>query len=234
MPAPTQTGSAATSVSKAAREPRPRAGRHLKDELHALKRQRILEVAAALFFERGYNGAPVDAIADQLHVTKPFIYSCFKNKEAILAEICETGIDESTAALDDALAGAGSFRARFIDAIWRVGDIVISRQAYVVVYLREMKKLGESDARRILRRRLKFDQKIANFLNEGIAAGEFKGGPAAMEAIWIGGLVSWLSLWYSRDGKLAAQDVLIGLVEAGLQLAGAPPLTPAEKDGLGR
>jgi len=52
----------------------------LKDEVFELKRQRILDVASALFFELGYKGTSVDAIAERMHVTKPFVYYHFDTK----------------------------------------------------------------------------------------------------------------------------------------------------------
>src|SRR5258707_2085413 len=60
----------------------------MRDELKDFKRKRILDVASELFFELGYNGTSIDAIADRLHATKPFIYYHFENKADILAGVC--------------------------------------------------------------------------------------------------------------------------------------------------
>ncbi len=206
--------------------------RHLKKELLTLKRNRILEEATELFFDQGYSGTTVDEIAARLQVTKPFIYSYFKNKEAILAAICETGISEALDVLRAVLAAKGSYRDQLIQTLWQVGDMVIVRQPCVVIYTREMKKLNPDDAQRILSKRSEFDQRIAKLIDDGVKAGEFAAGPHAMDAIWIGGLISWLPVWYSASGKLSKKDVLFGLVEAGLKLIGAGQLTDLEKAGL--
>ena len=55
-------------------------------EVYELKRERILEAAAELFAERGYNGTSMAAIADALGATKPFVYYHFKDKHEILRE----------------------------------------------------------------------------------------------------------------------------------------------------
>src|SRR5713101_974989 len=60
----------------------------MRDELKDFKRKRILDVASELFFELGYKGTSIDAIADRLHATKPFIYYHFENKADILAGVC--------------------------------------------------------------------------------------------------------------------------------------------------
>lgn len=206
--------------------------RHLKQELLALKTNSILEAATKLFFEHGYSGTTLDAIAGQLQVTKPFIYSYFKNKEAILAAICETGISESLQVLDIALNTEGSYREKLIQTLWQVGDLVIMRQPYVVIYMREMKKLKAEDAERILQKRLDFDHKIAKLIDDGVAAGEFDAGSHIMDAIWIGGLISWLPNWYSAGGKISRSEVLVGLVEAGIRLIGATSLSEEERSAL--
>ena len=66
--------------------------------------------------------------------------------------------------LDRALEHPGSYRETLIEVIRKVGEIVIERQEYVVVYLREMKHLSEADHDRILRMRQEFDHKVAEFV----------------------------------------------------------------------
>jgi len=202
---------------------------HLKDELLAFKRNRILEEATILFFDQGYAGTTIDAIAKRLQVTKPFIYSYFKNKEAILAAVCETGVNESLEALQKALSTDGTYRDIFIQTLWQVGNVVIKRQPCIVTYLREIKKLNPPDALRIIQKRHEFDHNIAKLINHGASAGEFELGPHDMDVIWIGGLITWLPVWFSLTGKLSKHDVLFGLVSAGLKLIGAEKISELEK-----
>lgn len=207
---------------------------HLKDELLNFKRNRILEEATILFFDQGYAGTTIDAIAERLQVTKPFIYSYFKNKEAILAAVSETGLNESLEVLKSALSTDGNYRDILIRTLWQVGDVVIQRQACIVTYLREIKKLNPKDAKRILQKRHEFDREIAKLIDCGASAGEFEVGPHAMDVIWIGGLITWLPVWFSTTGKLSKNEVLFGLVSAGLKLVGADKLSDAEKKSLNR
>jgi AcrR family transcriptional regulator len=207
---------------------------HLKNELLTLKRNRILEVATILFFEQGYAGTTIDAIARKLQVTKPFIYSYFKTKEAILAAVCETGVNESLEVLQRALSTNGTYRDILIQALWQVGDIVIERQACIVTYLREIKKLNKVDGQRILQKRHEFDQNISKLIERGADAGEFDNGPHVMDVIWIGGLITWLPVWFSMTGKLSKHDVLVGLVGAGLKLIGAEEMSEDEKNNISK
>lgn len=202
---------------------RPRvSGASLKSEFVAFKVNRIVEAASHLFYERGYSSCTLDNVASQLSVTKPFLYSYFKNKEAILAAICEVGISEALAVLEDVLAHEhGSHRARLAEVVRKVGQIVIDRQEYVVVYQREMKHLSADDYKRILRLRHSFDHQIGEMIREGVASGEFREDIDPFIAVWIGGLISWIPTWYSSSGQRSAEEVIEYLVQAALRLAGA-------------
>jgi AcrR family transcriptional regulator len=57
-------------------------------------RARILEAAAQLFAERGFDGARVDEIARRASVNKALIYYYFESKEQILDYLIESTLDE--------------------------------------------------------------------------------------------------------------------------------------------
>lgn len=181
----------------------------LKAEVVAFKRRRILEEAAHLFFERGYEGTTLDTIASRLQVTKPYLYSYFQNKGDILFEICQTGIRKSLAALDEALALDSSPSSRLKAAAERVAAIVIDKREYVAVYQREEKNLPPEQARQIREMRKSFDRRMADLLREGVASGEFAVEDLSVTATTIGGVLSWLPSWYLPDGRLTAGEVVV-------------------------
>lgn len=50
-------------------------------------RQRVLDAAATLFEERGFNGASVAAIAERAGVSEETVYARFQNKRTLLGEL---------------------------------------------------------------------------------------------------------------------------------------------------
>lgn len=194
----------------------------LNTELLAFKRDRITEEASHLFYEYGYSSCTLDMLAERLKVTKPFLYSYFKNKEAILAAICETGIREAMLVLEEALDHQPDDpREILATVVRRVGRIVIAKQEHIVVYQREMKHLNDADFDRILRLRHSFDHRIADLIRDGISAGKFREDVDPFVSVWIGGLISWIPTWYSPRGQKSADEVVEYLVKAALRLAGA-------------
>ena len=180
----------------------------LKSEVVAFKRRRILEVAAHLIYEKGYEGTRLDEIAANLQVTKPYLYSYFKNKAEILFEICQTGIRLSLDELDAALALDASPARRLQEGVERVAHVVIDKREYVVVYEREEKNLDPEDAQRIRDMRHQFDQRLSALLKEGVECGDFEVEDYSVAATTIGGIVSWLPNWYVAGGRLSADQVV--------------------------
>ena len=98
----------------------------LRDELRSFKRERIIEEAQRLFYERGYRGTSLDAVAEALDMTKPFVYAVYARKVDILVEISMRTLQRSLDTLRQARADGGSptaqlqrFAMRFTEVIRR-------------------------------------------------------------------------------------------------------------------
>jgi len=189
----------------------------LKEEISDFKQRRIREEASHLFFQHGYEGATIDAIAKRLDVTKPFIYAHYKNKSEILFDICRTGIALSLEAMDLATGSNRSPGERLRLLVERVLRIIIDYQEYIVVYVREEKNLDPVQAREIREQRSLFDHRLAALLKEGHANGEFIIHDPVLTATTIGGMMTWVSLWYSPGGKRTELEILshvMAMIEA--------------------
>ncbi|GAB3870978.1 TetR/AcrR family transcriptional regulator [Kibdelosporangium lantanae] len=58
------------------------------------RRQQLLDVARALFAEKGYDGASVEEIAHRADVSKPVVYEHFGGKEGIYAVVVDREMDD--------------------------------------------------------------------------------------------------------------------------------------------
>jgi len=180
----------------------------LRAEVQEFKRRRILEEARELFFAHGYESTTLDAIADALNVTKPFLYSYFRNKSEILNAICEIGITKSIEALDEALASPLGPQDKLRLIVERVTTIIILNQKYIVVYTREEKNLETKEAKYLIGLRRDFDQRLAKLLEQGNESGDFDVEDPLMTAVSISGLITWVANWY-RPGRHAQTDVVV-------------------------
>ena len=103
----------------------------MRDEILAYKRERILEEAVKLFYERGFTGTTLDDIAAELGVTKPFIYTHFRGKVELLAALCKPTIELSLEAVANAYdidldAPYRTLSAKQQKVVASFGDIVLA------------------------------------------------------------------------------------------------------------
>ncbi|MDX8031334.1 TetR family transcriptional regulator [Lentzea sp. BCCO 10_0856] len=92
--------------------------------------ERILVSARALFAERGYRATSMQAIADQVGITKAALYYHFASKDELLRHLTLPLLDELEGALGDAEAAGDPEAVR-----WR------AIEGYVDVYLRHRETL---------------------------------------------------------------------------------------------
>ena len=78
-------------------------------------RQQILDAARDLFVARGYDATSMRAIAERIEYTPTAIYHHFRNKEALLHELCHTDFRS--------LAGAFQQIGRIDDPVERIQGI---------------------------------------------------------------------------------------------------------------
>jgi TetR/AcrR family transcriptional regulator, cholesterol catabolism regulator len=192
----------------------------MREEISAYKRERILEEAVKLFYERGFSGTTLDDIAGKLGVTKPFIYTHFRSKVELLEAICRPTIEKSLAAIADAAEQRGSASERLFNGVVNFTKVVLQRQANIAVYFREEKSLSEAGLGEINAMRKAFDRVLSDLLDEGVGAGEFHIADVRVAALAIGGMVSWAYTWYQPGGRLSIDDVGAQMARFAVEMVG--------------
>lgn len=194
----------------------------IQEEIAALKRERIVGAAVNLFYERGYDNTTLEAVAEHLGVTKPFIYSHFGSKAELLADICARGISASLRALESVEAERVSPTERLASFGQRFVTAVLENQKYIAIYTREEKALGAEALDHINQMRRIFDRKLTALIREGVDSREFDVSDPHVAALSIGGMVSWAYVWYRPSGRLtlaqtAAEmaSLMLSMVRAG-------------------
>jgi AcrR family transcriptional regulator len=95
-----------------------RAAYRRSEPLSASTRERLIEAAADVIAEQGYDRAGVQEIARRAGLTNGAIYANFRDKSELLAEAVEVGLVRLFGRMDDARR-AGSSAAQVIEMIGR-------------------------------------------------------------------------------------------------------------------
>lgn len=179
----------------------------MREELQTFKRGLIVEAAARLFYERGFVGTTLDAIADELSMTKPFLYHYFDSKHAILAAVVEREIRRVIELLDEVCAAESSPAARLrrFAAAWARENIEF--QKINVIFNEERRHFPEhtrSDSRRWQK---KLNDRLTELIRAGDEAGVFDSGNPRIAAFAITGAMQWIPRWYRADGDLRPEEI---------------------------
>lgn len=195
----------------------------MKDEVSALKRDRILEEATQLFLKSGYHGTSMDAIAKAIGVTKPFIYYQFRDKKEILAAICSLGAELSLSALHQAEALKATATERMRWFCVKLAELVVDRGHYLAVYLRETANLETAIRKNILRLRGEIDVRVTKLITEGVEAGEFQVADAAIAARSITTMLSYIFLWHRKDQPPSQHEFALIMADIAMRTLTAAP-----------
>ena len=89
-----------------------------------VRERQLLELAEALFAERGYAGASMDELARRAGVTKPVVYELFGSKDGLFGACVDRSIERLAAEISAAVHAEGEPAARL-----RAGGLAFIRFA---------------------------------------------------------------------------------------------------------
>ena len=191
-----------------------------RDQVRDFKKERILEEASALFYERGYRGTTLDAIADRLEVSKPFIYHHFSSKAELLVEIYKRVLRLCLDTVELAAANPGTAREKLRAFAVAYTHIVIEEQAIVAIFFREEQNLPPDQIDDINALKREFDAKLTRLLQDGVDKGELHIGDVRVATLALTGMMNWIYTWYRPKGRLPPDAIGESMAELAERLAG--------------
>jgi AcrR family transcriptional regulator len=141
----------------------------------AQRRQAIVEAAASVFQEKGFDRASMDAISARAGGSKATLYSYFPSKEELFFAVVEHVLQAQAEAPLDALAGEGSLRDRLTrfarrHVEFRLHDNVIALDRLLIAEA-ERSNLGDLVRGRYVAPRV---QRLAEMLQVEMEAGRLR------------------------------------------------------------
>ena len=199
----------------------------IRDQMESFKRERIRDQAEKLFYEHGFSGTSMDALAESLRATKPFVYGAYAKKTDILFDIHMTVVQRTADALEAAHAASGTPSDKLALFARRLTEVTLSNQAAVAIFFREEVSIPPKQLRKINDLKGKIDDRLAALLQSGIDGGEFHIADVRVAALAIGGMISWAYTWYRANGRLDIATIGTHMADYALRMAGAPVPAPA-------
>ena len=174
--------------------------------MNASTRTRILEEAARLFTEKGYEATSVQDLAEALGLSKAALYHHFRSKEEVLYEISLQALEgllregERASREEDpkkALLAFMEAHARFFE----------ENYSFFVTMLQGMNSLSPRKRAVTIRLRDQHEANLRAILRRGIEAGVFRPVDVALAGRAILSLLNWMIRWFRPGGPLRAEEV---------------------------
>ncbi len=172
-------------------------------------RDRILEEAAKLFTEKGYEATSVQDIAQALGLSKAALYHHFRSKEEILAEISLLALEGLLRAGEKALGTEDPREAlrQFMEAHARFFE---ENYAFFVTMLQGIKSLSPENRARTVALRDRHEANLREILRRGMAQGGFRPVDVALAGRAVLSMLNWMIRWFRPGGPMRAEEVARG------------------------
>ncbi|VAV91846.1 hypothetical protein MNBD_ALPHA04-2077 [hydrothermal vent metagenome] len=199
---------------------RGKAKNGIRSKLYDFKRQQILDVAERFFYLRGFQATTVDAIAEELGVTKPFIYYHFENKRDILLHLLERTMSKSHSVFEAVDVENGPPEVILKGLVRQFALVVIETRVSTAMFWRDEKDLPVNNKSHIRKMKRDIDNSLAKVIERGIKSGVFHVTDTKMVSICIAGMITWIYTWYQSDGRCSPEEVADHMSEYVLNMVG--------------
>ena len=184
------------------------------------RRREILDAAAQVFYEKGYEAASTRDIAESVGLLKGSLYYYIESKEDFLFEIIKENHDGALVALERVRQTEGDALVRMAALIETHVDFFTSNFVASVIYFREFRSLSPERQATI---RAEGDAYLG-VVRELIEQGQLEGTidsqiDVRATSLGIIGMLNSLSLWFQQGGRLTPHNLakqFASLVVAGL------------------
>jgi AcrR family transcriptional regulator len=171
----------------------------------------LLDVAVAVFNERGYEATSMDELAVRLGVTKSAIYHHVPSKVELLRLALDRALDALFALTHEPGATTGPAIDR-LEYVVRGSVRVLADELPFVTLLLRLRGNTEIE-RTALHRRREFDRIVAGLVRAAEHEGDVRADvdPAVLSRVLFG-TVNSLTEWYRPGGDLSAGDLADAVV----------------------
>lgn len=181
--------------------------------------ERLLDVAVAVFTERGYDGTSFQHLSQASGLSKSSLYHHIESKEQLLRLSLERALEPLMASLGDERATSGRAIDRLRHLIESNLEIMAERMPYVTLLLSVR---GNTETERwALDERRSYDRAVAAVVREAIADGDLRSDiEPGIVARLIFGSTNSIREWYRPGPGLSPAELgeqLISLLMNGVR-----------------
>jgi AcrR family transcriptional regulator len=177
-------------------------------------RRRILERAARLIYQQGYEATSMQEIAEACGLTKAGLYHHIETKESLLVAIMSYGMDLFEERVLDRVKDIADPLERLRTTMARNVDLVTNDESKeVTIILHEHQTLTGKSQKAINARKKRYVRFLEDAFREAMARGQIRTIDPTLDAFSFLGTVLWTYKWYRADGRLTPAQLADGIID---------------------
>lgn len=173
------------------------------------KREReVYEAAARIFYEKGYQAATVQDVADALGILKGSLYHYIDSKEDLLFELLVEAHEDVDAVLTEVAEVPGLSPLERLER-YIYAQILYSAQNphKVSVYYADLDRLQGERRELITARRAEHEAFVRELIAEAQRAGDAGEGDPVILSNCVFATVIWVYRWYRSEGPIEPEEL---------------------------
>jgi len=179
----------------------------LRQRKQEKKKKEILQVAASIFAEKGYEKTTMEDVASQLLMTKGSMYYYFSNKEEMLFE-------SQMLILEPSIEKISNIKASSLPPVEKITQLFeefvlfeISEKTAFSLAGKLEQIYSEEHFQKIVQKRDEYNQIFDSLLQEGIENNEFFNINVKMARMLLLGALNSIQSWYKPSGKMTPKEI---------------------------
>ena len=173
----------------------------------SISRDVILESAAQVFSQKGYNGASMADIAEAVGLQKATLYHHFGSKQEILSELLDRAMAIVSGNMAQVLRLDSPPDEKLKTAMRTYLQVLCEQPDLSSVLLLEYRALENEQYKRHIHNRDKFEKMWRDLVKRGIDSGQFHSESVSMTVWALIGVMNWTITWYRPEGKLSVGEI---------------------------
>jgi AcrR family transcriptional regulator len=192
------------------------------------RRAQVLDIAARLFREKGYEATTFSDIAREFGTDRASLYYYVTGKDEILQEIVQGILDQNVDVAEHVLASEDRAPVK----LRRVIEDQIQTQAQnypqMYVYIQEgMRRVPAQDtewARRMAAQTHRYERIVRQIIEEGVEDGSLRADvDVRLLAAALFGMMNWTHRWFRPNSPFSADQLSESIVAVFLEGSSTPP-----------
>ena len=173
---------------------------------YELRREAMLDQAAALFAQSGFNGASMSDLAVACNVSKSLLYHYFPSKDDLLFEVMMSHLDELVEAVDQIMKEKSARDAKLAELIHEFMRIYAGAADRHKVLLNELSSLPPKRRQKIVEKQKSIRDAVQSLLR-GLPGTPPEGPRLRAFTMLLFGMINWTHSWYDPDGPVPPREL---------------------------